>query len=75
MYAPEQHLFMDRLKENLAEYGFGMVDRNEIKLLQAGKGIILHDNETIFNRALGKDRKQSNFFVFMKRECFPIYSR
>lgn len=66
-YAPEQHLFMDVLKKNLADYGFGMVDRQKMKSLQADKGIILHNNEVIFNRALGKDRKQSNFFVFMKR--------
>lgn len=66
-YAPEQHLFMDRLKKNLADYGFGVVDRNQMKSLQAGKGIVLHDNETIFNRALGHDKRQSNFFVFMKK--------
>ena len=66
-YAPDQHLFMDRLKKNLADYGFGMVEREAIKILQENKGIILHDDETIFNRALGNDKKQSNFFVFMKR--------
>jgi len=66
-HAPEQHLFMDRLKRNLFDYGFGVVDRTAINFMQADKGTILHDNETIFNRALGTDKKQSNFFIFMRR--------
>ena len=67
MYSAEQHLFMDKLKKNLLDYGFGMVDREAVSFMQANRGFVLQDNETIFNRALGNDKKQSNFFVFIKR--------
>ncbi len=67
-YAPEQHLFMDLLKRYLVEeQKFGIVDGEKVRALQKDKGTVIYDNETIFNRALGEDKKQSNFFVFMRR--------
>ncbi|MEM2909399.1 MAG: hypothetical protein QXT05_00560 [Candidatus Bilamarchaeaceae archaeon] len=67
LYSAEQHLFMETFKRLLVERGFGIVDREKLKQLQGGSSSICNDNETIFNRALGNDKKQSNFFVFMRK--------
>ncbi len=71
--AVERSVFKRRFIEVITKYyGFGVVDKKELRKLQGGKSTVCNDNEMIFNRALGTDKKQSNFFVFMRETSSRI---